>query len=111
MITALKRTAIVSLLGICAFVSKAQLIITPNTVAQQLAQRLVGDGITISNATLTGSPLATAYFKNISGNGSNGNVLGFMFGGCVAYLVVGFIAILAIVLIWRGIADWPLNQN
>lgn len=49
--------------------------------------------------------------KNISGNGSNGNALGFMFGGCVAYLVVGFIAILAIALIWRGIANWPLNQN
>src|SRR5688572_3993107 len=71
MITALKRTAIVSLLGIIAFTSKAQLVITQNTVAQQLAQRLVGDGITISNATLSGSPLATGFFRNISGNQIN----------------------------------------
>ena len=50
-------------------------------------------------------------FNNVHGNGSNGNVLGFMFGGCMAYLTIGFIVILAIALIWRGIAEWPLNQN
>jgi len=49
--------------------------------------------------------------KNISGNGDNGKAMAFAFGGCTIYLIIGLIAILAIALIWRGIADWPLNQN
>ncbi len=48
-------------------VSYAQLVITNQTNAQALAQRLVGDGVTISNVTLTGDSLATGFFKNISG--------------------------------------------
>ena len=49
--------------------------------------------------------------KNISGNSDNGIGLAFAFGGCLIYLIIGLIAILAIALIWRGIADWPLNQD
>ena len=49
--------------------------------------------------------------KNISGNSDNGIGLAFMLGACMIYLVVGIIIILAIALIWRGIAEWPLNQN
>lgn len=50
-------------------------------------------------------------FTHITGNGSHNNVLGFMFGGCLAYLIVGFVIVLAIALIWRGIAEWPLPPN
>jgi hypothetical protein len=50
-------------------------------------------------------------FKNISGNSDNGKAMAFAFGGCTIYLIIGLVAILAIALIWRGIADWPLNQN
>lgn len=50
-------------------------------------------------------------FNNIHGNGSHNNVLAFMFGGCVMLLTIGLIAILAITLIWRGIAEWPLDPN
>jgi gliding motility-associated-like protein len=40
-----------------------------NTIsnAQQLAQYLVGEGVVISNVTLSGSPLSSGLFKNISG--------------------------------------------
>ena len=48
-------------------VSDAQLVITNQFNAQALAQRLVGEGVTISNVTLTGDSLATGFFKNISG--------------------------------------------
>src|SRR5688572_14546766 len=75
MITALKRTAIVCLFGLIAFASHSQLIITNNTNAQQLAQKLVGDGITISNVQLSGAAGAvavpTGFFNNISGTQIN----------------------------------------
>lgn len=37
------------------------------TTPQALAQKLVGDGVTISNITLTGNPLGAGFFNNISG--------------------------------------------
>jgi gliding motility-associated-like protein len=57
------------LLFLCIASSKAfsQLQIVPQTVAQNLAQKLVGDGITISNVTMTASPLSTGFFYNQAG--------------------------------------------
>src|SRR6187399_2166232 len=49
--------------GIC----KAQLIITDEPSAQALAQRLVGDGVTISNVTFSGNSLMAGTFKNLGG--------------------------------------------
>ena len=45
----------------------SQLQIVPQANAQALAQKLVGPGVTISNVSLTGSPLSTAYFYNRGG--------------------------------------------
>ncbi|MGZ5287681.1 MAG: choice-of-anchor L domain-containing protein, partial [Flavisolibacter sp.] len=45
----------------------AQLQIVPQANAQALAQKLVGPGVTISNVTLTGSNLSTAFFYNQGG--------------------------------------------
>ncbi|HEY0356126.1 MAG TPA: choice-of-anchor L domain-containing protein, partial [Flavisolibacter sp.] len=67
MLTVYKKTALVVCLGFLTLITNAQLEITPQTNAQALAQRLVGDGITISNVTMTASPLATGYFKNTGG--------------------------------------------
>ncbi len=47
--------------------SHAQLIITPQSRAQALAQTLVGSGVVISNASLTADRRATAFFNNLSG--------------------------------------------
>lgn len=49
--------------GIC----HAQLQITNEPSALALAQRLVGEGVTISNVTFTGNSLMAAKFKNIGG--------------------------------------------
>lgn len=43
--------------------SKGQLVITNESNAVALAQRLVGDGVTISNVTFNGNPLMAGYFK------------------------------------------------
>jgi gliding motility-associated-like protein len=45
----------------------AQLIITSQSNGLQLAQRLVGQGVTISNVTLSTDNRATGFFNNISG--------------------------------------------
>ncbi|MEO8770281.1 MAG: choice-of-anchor L domain-containing protein [Ferruginibacter sp.] len=50
-----------------ANVSNSQLLITTQNNAQALAQRLVGDGVTISNVTLSGDSISTGFFRNISG--------------------------------------------
>lgn len=47
--------------------SKAQLNITSQSNAAALVQKLVGPGVSVSNITLTGSPLATGFFNNVSG--------------------------------------------
>lgn len=44
--------------------TEAQLIITPHPNAQALAQRLVGDGVSISNVSFTGNPLMASFFLN-----------------------------------------------
>lgn len=50
------------------FSVSAQLIITTNSVASELAQRIAGEGVLIKNAKLTGSPSMTAFFLNKGGN-------------------------------------------
>ncbi len=47
--------------------SNAQLQITAESNAQALVQKLLGPGVTVSNISLRGSPLATGIFHNISG--------------------------------------------
>jgi len=71
MFTAIKKTALVFGLIFIAHFSQAQLIITPNANATQLAQQLVGTGITISNATFTGNSISAGFFKNVSGTNIN----------------------------------------
>ncbi len=46
----------------------SQLTITPHSNAQALAQRLVGDGVSISNVTFTGDRLMAGFFNNQGGN-------------------------------------------
>jgi len=50
-----------------AAASRAQLVITPENNALALAQKLVGDGVVISNVQFTGNPLMGAHFNNLSG--------------------------------------------
>lgn len=45
----------------------SQLIIVNEPIAQNLAQKLVGDGVTISNITFNGNPLMAGYFYNNGG--------------------------------------------
>ena len=61
----------------------AQLIITPQSSGLALAQKLVGQGVSISNVTLSADPRSIGFFKNISGTSigldsgivlTNGNV-------------------------------------
>ncbi|MCX6320125.1 MAG: choice-of-anchor L domain-containing protein [Bacteroidetes bacterium] len=47
--------------------SHAQLTITPAPGALALAQRLVGDGVLISNVSYTGNPAMAGFFKNSGG--------------------------------------------
>jgi gliding motility-associated-like protein len=54
----------------CIFSSQltnAQLQVTAESNAQALVQKLLGQGVTVSNISLRGSPLATGIFHNISG--------------------------------------------
>lgn len=52
-------------------ISIGQLQITTNNNALQLARKIAGEGVTISNVTLTGSGLSSGFFKN-TGNTSIG---------------------------------------
>ncbi len=52
---------------LCANLCKAQLVITSQSNAQALAQKLVGDGVSISNVTLVADSRGTGFFNNISG--------------------------------------------
>lgn len=47
--------------------SNAQLQVRTESNAQALVQMLLGQGVTVSNVSVTGSPLATGIFNNISG--------------------------------------------
>ena len=57
-----------SLPGMHAF---SQLTITNTTTAQALAQKLVGDGVTISNISFTGNLLMAGFFNNTGGTNIN----------------------------------------
>jgi gliding motility-associated-like protein len=48
-------------------ISSAQLIITNQSNAQALVQKLLGQGVQVSNIVLTGDPISTGFFNNISG--------------------------------------------
>lgn len=50
---------------------RAQLSVSPFTTAQALAQKLVGEGITISNVTFTGSTEMAGFFNNLGGTNIN----------------------------------------
>jgi len=49
----------------------AQLNITAQANAMELAQKLVGDGVSISNVSFTGNPLMAGFFKNSGGTNIN----------------------------------------
>ncbi len=49
----------------CTYASEAQLVITNEPNAAALAQKLVGDGVTIANVTFTGNSLMAGHFKNL----------------------------------------------
>lgn len=64
------RALRVSLFLIVIFFSlsgNAQLVVTAAPSPQALAQRLVGDGVIISNVTFTGNPAMAGFFKNTGG--------------------------------------------
>lgn len=58
-------------LSIFLFISvlsaRCQLQITPGVSAQALAERLVGNGVTVFNASYTGLPTMSGFFKNLGG--------------------------------------------
>lgn len=64
-----------SLLAVLLLISSqfvhAQLQIAPHPGAVALAQRLVGDGVTISNVSYTGSLEMAGFFKNLGGTNIN----------------------------------------
>lgn len=60
----LRNIVLVILLVIQSEFSQGQLIITPQPDAVALAQRLAGEGVTISNVSFTGNPLMAGYFLN-----------------------------------------------
>ena len=45
----------------------AQLLITQHSSAQELAQKLVGEGVSISNVHFTGIPEMAGFFNNLGG--------------------------------------------
>ncbi|RYZ47411.1 MAG: hypothetical protein EOP49_21415 [Sphingobacteriales bacterium] len=56
------------LLLVCCSRSHAQLDVTTNSSAIALAQRIAGEGVSISNVTLTGNPNMTGFFVNRGNN-------------------------------------------
>ncbi len=62
----LKNILLLTALVVCN-TANAQLTILPQNNAQALAQKLVGDGVVISNVTLTSSTQATGFFWHESG--------------------------------------------
>lgn len=63
----LKRSIFVLVLICTINPSFSQLIISPMTTPQALAEKLVGNGVTISNVTLTGSTNSAGFFVNHAG--------------------------------------------
>ncbi|HEX6334148.1 MAG TPA: choice-of-anchor L domain-containing protein [Flavisolibacter sp.] len=51
-----------------AMTSYGQLQVTPVSNAQTLVQKLVGEGVTVMNATFSGASLSSGTFKNLGGN-------------------------------------------
>lgn len=51
--------------------AKSQLTVTDGYTAQELAQRLVGGGVIISNASYTGNPAMAGFFRNSGGTNIN----------------------------------------
>lgn len=63
----LRRIFLLISCGFFVLTSRAQLIIQPAPTAQALAQRLVGEGVTISNVVLSSDARSVGYFKNAGG--------------------------------------------
>ncbi|MEO6490330.1 MAG: choice-of-anchor L domain-containing protein [Ferruginibacter sp.] len=63
-----KTFLLFSIAALSMQMSFAQLQITDVSSPLALAQRMVGDGVTISNVTFTGNSLMAGYFKNLSGS-------------------------------------------
>jgi gliding motility-associated-like protein len=62
-----KKLLLLGVLFFTGFALNAQLQIVSQTNAQALAQQLVGNGIIISNVTLSADPLSTGFFNNMAG--------------------------------------------
>ena len=68
----LKKIIILLAIGVCiSYHSNAQLQITNVSGAQQLVDMLLGQGITVSNVTLTGTTRMAGIFRNVSGTNIN----------------------------------------
>lgn len=52
-------------------IASGQLVISNAPNAQALAQKLVGDGVTISNVTFIGNPVMAGFFNNLGGTNIN----------------------------------------
>jgi hypothetical protein len=57
------------------FIHSAQISVTPNLTAQQLASIFAGSNLAVSNATLTGSPEAVGSFTSSSGFSYNSGII------------------------------------
>jgi gliding motility-associated-like protein len=53
--------------NLIVFSSQAQLVITPQSSALLLAQKLVGQGVSISNVAINADPRSVGFFNNLSG--------------------------------------------
>lgn len=60
----LKKATLMATVCLIAICCNGQLVITDESNAQALAQKLVGDGVSISNVTFTGNSLMAGYFNN-----------------------------------------------
>jgi hypothetical protein len=65
--TSRNKIALVIILLLLRTIGSAQLQITGANNAAELAQKLVGDGVIISNASFTGNMLMAGFFNNIGG--------------------------------------------
>ena len=62
-----KRLLIIAFLFSASFTANAQLDVTQHSTALELAQRLVGEGVSISNVTFTGNATMAGFFLNRGG--------------------------------------------